>query len=593
MRMRMRIIFQIALCLFLFSNAYSLTPIVRNDVVPFQRIDYDDTFKFGAVAFSKEGIEKVDFVISGQGYSGGTKTATEMTLNDRTGVWEYWVPIHSSEFTSSGTITVTTTATSSTSLDTKQLDAVALNVSHASSYVATEAWVDADDGDDGAGVVGDDTHPFKTISAAISAAETVNGGSSDGNIINLEEGVYTHGGSATTSTEWLTYKAADRATKENVILQSPPTNLLTVNLLKFDGITLKSNQAMTWVVAESGRPDTLWINNTAVIGAGLDVQLSSPVPWNQDNVYLTDVTFNNVYNVTAYTLLARDVTVIMVGNDSFFNSLFVVNCTILGNDNTGTGAHADAYQVSAISGNDPPNNRIIYGLKAFNLHVQGMFSTFEDPINGVASNNAFVNCLFEMREPAAPNESEEYVFTSWILGGGDGGTWDHLVMLNNTMPLGTSNFYANVTNSLVVGNVFWQLLDYLSHPWAAPGNSLGNIAENNHFMYVAGGDSCAPTNKDIIDGWPCPRLQSITIDSDSGGSMTTGGGMIIENRISPYENDNVGIPTSGSVLLDRFITLVPVDIDNNERGVLSSVGAYENPLPTVVDSVIYSGVTIQ
>ena len=80
-------------------SANALSPVARVDVVPYQRIEYGTTFNFGAVAFSKEGIDKVDFVISGQGYSGGTKTATEMTYNSRTGVWEYWVTIASSEFT--------------------------------------------------------------------------------------------------------------------------------------------------------------------------------------------------------------------------------------------------------------------------------------------------------------------------------------------------------------------------------------------------------------------------------------------------------------------------------------------------------------
>src|SRR5574343_1518130 len=94
----------------------ALTPIARTDVVPYQRIEYGETFNFGVVAFSKDGIDRVEFTISGQGYSGGVKTATSMRLNNQVGsvattghvgVWEYYVPISSSEFTSDGAITVT------------------------------------------------------------------------------------------------------------------------------------------------------------------------------------------------------------------------------------------------------------------------------------------------------------------------------------------------------------------------------------------------------------------------------------------------------------------------------------------------------
>ncbi|MBS3088949.1 hypothetical protein J4402_04205 [Candidatus Pacearchaeota archaeon] len=94
------------ICLGSFVSAIGLTPIARWDVVPYQRINAGETLNLGVVAFSKEGIDRVEFIISGQGYSGGMKTATEMSLNPQTGVWEYWVPLSASEFSSDGVINV-------------------------------------------------------------------------------------------------------------------------------------------------------------------------------------------------------------------------------------------------------------------------------------------------------------------------------------------------------------------------------------------------------------------------------------------------------------------------------------------------------
>ncbi len=96
--------------LFIFSNSlFAVTPIARYDVVPYQRISEGETFNAGVVAFSKGGIDRVEFSISGQGYTGGSKVADEMTYNPRTGVVEYWVPLSASEFTSDGPIEIEAT----------------------------------------------------------------------------------------------------------------------------------------------------------------------------------------------------------------------------------------------------------------------------------------------------------------------------------------------------------------------------------------------------------------------------------------------------------------------------------------------------
>ncbi len=66
--------------------------IARWDVVPFQ--PFDDTFTVGVVAFHVNGIDRVEF--SAQG--GPWTPVYDMTLNPRTGVWEYVATLDASRF---------------------------------------------------------------------------------------------------------------------------------------------------------------------------------------------------------------------------------------------------------------------------------------------------------------------------------------------------------------------------------------------------------------------------------------------------------------------------------------------------------------
>jgi len=88
-------------------NIYAQTPIARFDAVPFQRIDAGETFNVGIIAFSKSGIDRVEFTVKGQGYVGvNPLVSNEMTNNPTTGVYEYWVPVRANDFISDGSIEI-------------------------------------------------------------------------------------------------------------------------------------------------------------------------------------------------------------------------------------------------------------------------------------------------------------------------------------------------------------------------------------------------------------------------------------------------------------------------------------------------------
>ncbi|HRX87255.1 MAG TPA: hypothetical protein P5572_19690, partial [Phycisphaerae bacterium] len=134
----------------------TLTPAARWDTVPYQRIESGDTLKAGVVAFSKNGIQEVRFNISGQGYSGANpKVATSMTYNDQHDVWEYWVPISASEFTSDGQVTVEATVVGNdggirdkNTTPGNGLEALTLYVNPRGSLPRNVAWVDSSSGSD-------------------------------------------------------------------------------------------------------------------------------------------------------------------------------------------------------------------------------------------------------------------------------------------------------------------------------------------------------------------------------------------------------------------------------------------------------------
>jgi len=266
----------------------AITPIARWDVVPYQRIKFGSSFKVGVVAFSKPGIDRVEITPTGQGYSGGTKTVRLMTLNDRVGVYEYWASLLSNEFTGNGPINVRAVVYDKQN-NSRTLD-LSMIVEGASAYNPKKAWVNAISGNDATGAVGNSSAPYKTVGAAVAAAQAANGGKSDGNIIYLADGTYSvNGVSASTTGEWLTISKADAATKEKVIINN---GRLSTGYLKYDGVTLQSLGTNMYVA--STEATRLWTNNCRRIGSGQLLLNSNPIHHSSSDHYSTGDYTDNV-----------------------------------------------------------------------------------------------------------------------------------------------------------------------------------------------------------------------------------------------------------------------------------------------------------
>lgn len=546
------------------------SPIARFDMVPLQRIVYGGSLKVGVVAFSKPGITQVAFSASGQGYSGGTKTVTAMSLNSATNVWEYWTTFSASEFNANGAVTITAVITDgSGNTRTLTLSAIAEG---ASAYTPHYAYVDGTNGNDSTGTADSAVNKFQTISAAVGAAQTANGGSSSGNIIYLENGTYALGsGTVSTSSDWLNIQAAPGATKASTIINTYGS-VANTSYIRAKGITLQSQGYNQFVFPDGTCTVNLWLDDCALIGSGRYTLLSGAVGYNDGNLYVTSCSVTGADYGFKYIPLVRNTTITGLGNDALVNTQCVINVTSSDLTNGATGWHTDAYQFHT-TGVPPADNRIIYNYKATDVHVEGIFARADA---GLATDIALVNVLVEMREPASPNEVGDYAFGSLEMYQ----SWKHFLMWHCTLPYSPSSASETITHGSFVGNVFWQFRDMstaIGDPvvaWAAPGNAGSNEFAYNHFMHVYGVTPAGtPTSVDTLKTHPCPHWYAKRPDSVSPATSTVGDGVLdMSNPSLP----SYCMPLVGSVLRDRMPSIkVPVDLYGVVRSATPDLGAIE------------------
>lgn len=573
----------ISLCLVLWVGVASaaLTPIARVNVVPYQRIEYDTTFKFGTVAFSKAGIDRVVYTISGQGYSGGAKTVTSMTLNDRTDTYEYWVGIASSEFTSSGPIIVTAVAYGDDG-GVRNIGSTSLVVDHDGNFDQPEVWISTA-GSDSTGTVDDRDSPYLTVAAAITDIETATGGESGGAIVYFMPGSYSLGSFSPTTTDEFLILTHDDATgsNENVIFVTPGVGLGNSPKIKVQGVEVRSSGALGYVFNASG--SSLWIDHCRIIGVDRTVGVNgggNPIGPNTTqswwtNTYVTETD----RGTTGRPQLARNVTMEVIGEDAYQNVPFVVNARVDDIDPLDTGDHSDGYQLWG----DGKENFIIFGYYGTNMHYQGLFAR----ALSLASNNAFVNVFMEMRDPGRPGDSSGILR---LTPGSLSGPWEHLLLWNCTFVGGNSfgvNGYETAgrgfVNSSFIGNFFYQFADSQpgpgnESPQFLPGNIENNDVLYNHYVRsFVDVENCGGTPQP--EG--CPQYHTKSPDSSPtavtetiGGRYSTSSDYLNMSDTSTYVR--FGEPITGSFLINRIpFPTIPVDALGTARTSTPTVGALE------------------
>lgn len=523
-----------------------LKPIARWNVVPYQRINAGSTLKIGVVAFSKYGISHVRFTVIGQGYTGPNPVdVSEMTLNDQTGTYEYWMPINGSDFTSDGPVTIEAEVygwdggyrNKDSDGGGVGLDALPLVVNPTGSLPQVQAWV-SPQGNDGSGAVEDPSRPFASIGRAIDAirkhrAALGLGDNADGGIVRLTPGNHSCssggvGGSIACDNEWLTITTAAGGTHENTVLL--PGGIVPTRKIALRGLTLKG--AGTLAMSYNDRTQCMvWADGCSLIGSGRGITTSHPLSSEYAALYYTESSITQVHQATSGSVLCRNLTIHTISDDAFQNVPLVINCVVDDIDPLGTGAHADLWQHA---GGNPYNkkddNVIVYNLVATGLKYQSIFirADINSPPS-MAQGMAFVNVYTEM----LPDSH------GW---GGWGRMVDHLLWWHCTfagkgMGFMKESYQGGAKTPCRITNMSVKGCDF-----AFFGDGGAEIDwtewDSNHFV---GGDVQVGTN------------------------LTTG-----DRKV-----DGSGIPAADSPLVDRFDAIVPVDANNRPRGAKADVGAFE------------------
>ncbi len=557
-----------------------LTPIARWDVVPRQRINAGEVFNAGVVAFSKHGIERVRFHISGQGYSGASPVdVTEMSYNPQTDVWEYWTPIAADDFTGDGAITVEAVVYGNdggvrdkNTTPGDGLESLRLFVNPHGTMLDNTAWV-ATSGNDTTGKVNDSGRPYRSISAAMQALAAHQGGFADGGIVRLRPGHHAAdcGGiygdeTAPTAQEWITITSDPAAggNWSNTFIDSRASGDLTSYWLKVADLTLAAPAIING--GNSSDADrwnrSVWLKDCHLPGGSGDFPFPVGSGWRGPHYY-TECTIDNMRRACGNGQnhkLMRNLTITNTREDVFQGVPFGINIRVDGCD---PGSGADPEHADVIQG--PPaleterafiHNWIWYNVVATDLHYQGIFVR-----SGATSmNNAFVNCLFEMRAPIRNN-----------VGDGRGtsfaGKYDHLLLWNCSF-IGTDTInkfsigkYESTTspageymvaNASIRGCLFQSFRSTVRSADKAWVNKADVEICDNH--YVLPEDSADPHR--IVP----------TCDP----ARTTGSPQVVSDTASA----DFGRPTSGSPLVNRINPpLVPADADGRPHGTAADVGA--------------------
>ena len=591
-----------------------LKPIARWDTVPYQRIDPAHPLNLSVVAFSKYGINRVVFKISGGGYTGLDKTATAMSLNPQTGVWEYWVPLTAAEFDTNSAITVEATVygndggvrdkNTNAAVYGSGLSPVTLVVvpqSNADQYQRAYAWVDNTNGNDGVtnAVSTSVNDPgagkyFKTINAAARAIQTYRGGNADGAMIYVKSGTYNTAGSNSGfvrgSNEWLTISAAPGLARTDVVITAA-SGIYNIERAHVQGLTL-SNTSNGASVIKNCYPGAscdpanvkVWIDNSHILGIGRWPEGSAnggiytgPVNPDIPEVYWTDSEVNksNFGVYTQNTVLVRGLYIHEISNDPFQAAPLVINTRVddvrgnyldsLGNKQP----HADLFQPGADA-----DNFIMYNVRATGLHYDIFWSNIYADA-ATATGIALVNVFAEIDLDPNPAYGNRPVVFGGILG-----QYNHLLMWHNTyiwgagsipsdhLPLAiylTKSYPGNfrqysVINSSFRGNLFDALgINNLDNgePWYQEPylTNHGDEFLDNHFVNVN------PTG-DYYHG------------AAYGLRYSSGDPQINRNLQSP----TIGQPLSaGSPLVNREnVPPVPADANGKARSTTgATIGAFE------------------
>jgi hypothetical protein len=555
------------------------TPISRATFVPYQRISKPT--RLGVQAWSKNGIDRVEFAISGGGYRGTNPLISGVRrFNPDNGVYdEYFVTIDPSDFTTAGVITITPTAYGRDG-GARTVGDFPMVMNQSGMLDHHEVWVEkiTNGGNDMTAVVDDKSNPFETIPAAISALYSAYGDRVDGGIVWLGEGNWTADTAVnnTTINEWLTIARNPDALRENVIFntQNAMRKSFDTAHLHLKEISIGRTSAALSAYTLPAIATNIWLDHCLVTGNGITYKGGNytnghayidPIQPRAAAVYSTGSEFTHSYRALSFPILSVNDYIHNICEDAYQLGYCVIQPRIDHLDPTtftdlqGKHPHADVFQMHAQGGQNNPENVILYGFNATDIHYQGFFWRPSSVSGNHADNIAMVNNMIYLIDTAYFNSIQ--------------GVYDHLLMWNNTFagPNRTSLYKDTTTsdfgftNSSLVGNYFYALEVSAGGTTGystifESGNSNNNEAISNHY------------NISKADGYG--TIQSASPDTGVD-TATVGTQEIDESDLVNYVN--LGRPiTDKSKLIDRLShNRTSFDLHGNARDLTSDVGAWE------------------
>ena len=351
--------------LFLFSAlfislAFGARPVARWDVVPWQRVS--GVFNAGVVAFHESGV-KVEFTLEAGGKS-FRFTADNPVFNNRTAVWEFFVPVETDRLPA-GPLAIKARAVSG---EGESYDLPVLELYNDPSGKAV--------GSRKAVTVG----PSDSLKEAIAAV-------GDGGTVFLKKGRYSLdalGGKE--RMYWTTLTPAPGAGRDDVEFFAGRPGC---DKLKFKGVTLfcdVEGRYSSIVQGENGQT-SCWLDDCRMTNKKGRWAANANVFGNHMKGYVTGGETFDMCNGPGGSIV-RGHTVRCITSDAWTGSdRLVVNCRSFDIDPGKTGAHPDFHQSHAVAPNWV-HDVILYNVSGYDCKCQGLFGTR-------LRDSAFVNISFE------------------------------------------------------------------------------------------------------------------------------------------------------------------------------------------------------
>lgn len=519
------------------SPGYDAKAIARWDVVPYQ--EFDGEFNVGVVAFHMNGIDRVEFSVE----NGPWTPVTTLSLNERTGVWEYWATLHADDFNDE-LVEVRAIVYPTTGIPRVlqgEIDgglafkngnhSMFLTPDHDDSLPHPVVWC-SPAGDDATGD-GSEANPFRQPARAAASMGNANGG-----VVYLKEGEYSFGPApyppATADMRWLTVSAAPGVDRRDVVMNSSVTGGFgnRARLLRLKDITIKEQPRLAG--------QFIWFDSCAVLGDRTANYSIIKAAWAKA-YFVTDTYVSDSRNGLRGADFMRNVEHGAISGSPFGDSPFVVNSTVDRYDNSGTTFHGDVFHWFPTT--DDRENYIAYGIRAHDFGTQGLMAevaTWSDPQGVRMDNVAIVNVHID--------QGVGYT--------GAAGSWwerstNHLLfwqvnLHDQPMRWKLRDFGTSLRNVSIRGSIFE------AFSYDDPAQEANAIVEQNHFVN--------PTTYGAFA---------------SGSFFSTGS----PGFMNPATHDFR--PNAGSILNARVALTAscpPIDAENAERSEMTAVGSFAGEL---------------